>query len=120
MPDPADLYRHAPDLLDEAAELLTISSRILVAAFGGDPVSEVYERAYYLRTAVQADRVALANPGDRTLETAAESARMLAAYDRIHPHLTPAGIGIAPPDRLAPAEEVRLYTRACYTIASLT
>lgn len=116
--DPAHVYRYAPDLLTEAAELLTVSSHLLTQVFAGEPVDEEYERDYYLRRSVQADRVALGTPGPRTLETADEAARMLAAFDRAHPHLAPAGITV--PDEAAPGEEFRAHTRACYDAAPWT
>ncbi|MDA5284627.1 hypothetical protein [Streptomyces sp. Isolate_45] len=116
--DPAHLYRHAPDLLTEAAELLTVSSHLLTQTFAGDPVDEEYERDYYLRRSVQADRVALSHPGPRTLETAEEAARTLAAFDRMHPHLAPTGITV--PDQAATGDEVRAHTRACYNAAPWT
>ncbi|MFD8147361.1 hypothetical protein [Streptomyces sp. NPDC059708] len=119
-PDPTDLYRIAPPLLEEAADLLTVSSRILTETLAGEPVDEAYERDYYLRRAVQADRVALTLPGGRrNRDHAAQSARLLAHFDREHAHLAPADVPVPDPDT-APDETLRAYTRACYTAAPWT
>ncbi|GHA83144.1 hypothetical protein [Streptomyces chryseus] len=116
--DPAHLYRHAPDLLQESAELLTVSSQLLAQTFAGDPVDEEYQRDYLLRRSVQADRIALIKPGAHALGHADEAAQMLAAFDRAHPYLAPAGITV--PDADAPADEFRAHTRACYDAAPWT
>ncbi|MEV7512685.1 hypothetical protein AB0O57_32475 [Streptomyces sp. NPDC091201] len=117
--NPAHLYRHAPDLLIEAAELLTASSGLLTNTLAGEPVDEEYARDYYLRRAVQADRIALLpTSGDREAGHAADAARTLAAHDRAHPHIAPAGITV--PNETASDDEVRAHTRACYDAAPWT
>ncbi|MFD8415507.1 hypothetical protein ACFV2Q_27720 [Streptomyces sp. NPDC059650] len=116
--DPAVLYQHAPDLLTEAAELLTASSRLLTQTLAGDPPDEEDERHYALRRAVQADRVALAHPDPRMQDHAEEAARTLADTDRARPYLAPAGIPRPAAD--APAAVLRTYVRACYDAAPWT
>ncbi|MEU8943543.1 hypothetical protein AB0C97_36745 [Streptomyces goshikiensis] len=116
--DPAHLYRHAPDLLTESAELLTASSQFLTQTLAGDPVDDEYHRDYCLRRAVQADRIALQHPTVRTLEHAAGDARMLAAQDRANPYLAPAGVTV--PGEDATADEARAYVRECYDAAPWT
>ncbi|MFD8954620.1 hypothetical protein ACFV0B_37840 [Streptomyces xanthophaeus] len=114
--DPTHLYRNAPDLLTESAELLTASSGILTQALAGILADDEYIRDYYLRRAVQMDRIALlSTAGDREAGHAAEAAEMLAAHDRVHPYLSPAGLTV--PDESATGDEARGYTRACYDAA---
>ncbi|WP_405425579.1 hypothetical protein [Streptomyces erythrochromogenes] len=109
--DPAHLYRHAPDLLAEAAELLTISSGLLTGTLAGAPADEEAQRAFRLRWAVQSDRRHLAHPDPHTAGQADEAAHALADLDRAHPWLVPAGLTVP-----APGDDpgVRAYVRACY------
>ncbi|MEV6679463.1 hypothetical protein AB0N09_21800 [Streptomyces erythrochromogenes] len=117
--DPAHLYRHAPDLLTEASDLLTASSRLLTRTLAGDPADEEEQRAHRLRTAVQADRVALAHAhaDPRAVDRADEAAHELADLDRAHPWLTPAGLTV--PD-MGDGPAARAYVRACYDAAPWT
>ncbi|MFD5489483.1 hypothetical protein ACFWIV_28915 [Streptomyces virginiae] len=118
--DPAHLYRHAPDLLVEAHELLTLSSQFLTQTLAGEQNDPEALRAYLLRRAVQSDRVEVGGMfGEAASRAQAEeSFRLLADVDRAHPWLTPAGL--ATPAAGAPYEELRAYVRASYDAAPWT
>ncbi|MFD9517664.1 hypothetical protein [Streptomyces sp. NPDC059979] len=118
--DPAVLYRHAPDLLIEAHELLTLSSRFLTQTLAGEPNDPEELRAYLLRRAVQSDRVEAGGMfGETASRTQAEeSFRLLADLDRAHPWLVPAGLTV--PGVTAPYEELRAYVRGSYDVSPWT
>ncbi|WP_329103233.1 hypothetical protein [Streptomyces sp. NBC_01439] len=109
--DPTRLYRHAPDLLAEAAELLTISSGLLTRTLAGTPADEEEQRAFRLRWAVQADRRHLAHPDPHTAGQADEAAHTLADLDRANPWLIPAGLTVPNP---GDDDGARAYVRECF------
>ncbi|MCX4525270.1 hypothetical protein OG982_06125 [Streptomyces sp. NBC_01551] len=115
--DPARIYRYAPDLLTEAHELLTLSSRFLAQTLAGEQNDPEELRAYLLRRAAQADRVAAGGLfGAATSRAQAEeSFWLLAGHDRAHPWLVPAGLTV--PGVQATHEELRAYVRASYDAA---
>ncbi|MEV7442014.1 hypothetical protein AB0O22_12780 [Streptomyces sp. NPDC091204] len=118
--DPARLYRHAPDLLVEAHELLTLSSQFLAQTLGGEQNDPEELRAYLLRRAVQSDRVEAGGMfgEEASRAQAEESFRLLADLDRTHSWLVPAGL--TTPAATAPHEELRAYVRECYDAAPWT
>ncbi|MFE9793544.1 hypothetical protein ACFYRL_17600 [Streptomyces goshikiensis] len=112
--DPARLYRHAPDILVEAHELLTLSSQFLAQTLAGEQNDPEALRGYLLRRAVQSDRVAVGGMfgEEASRAQAEESFRLLADHDRAHPWLVPAGL--ATPGVEAPHEELQAYVRESY------
>ncbi|MGP3685246.1 hypothetical protein ACTVZO_11125 [Streptomyces sp. IBSNAI002] len=118
--DPARLYRHAPDILVEAHELLTLSSQFLAQTLAGEQNDPEQLRAYLLRRAVQSDRVEVGGMFGEAASRAqaAESFRLLADLDRAHSWLVPAGL--TAPAAEAPREELRAYVRECYDAAPWT
>ncbi|MFG2623206.1 hypothetical protein ACGFXC_36930 [Streptomyces sp. NPDC048507] len=117
--DPAHLYRFAPDLLMEAHNLLTLSSRFLEQTLAGEQNDPEDLRAYLLRRAVQSDRAEIRGLfGGSSRPQAEASFRLLAHVDRAHPWLVPAGL--TTPDAAAPYEELRAYVRESYDAAPWT
>ncbi|MGW2582583.1 hypothetical protein ACWCYZ_14830 [Streptomyces virginiae] len=118
--DPARVYRYAPDLLTEAHELLTASSRFLAQTLAGEQNDPEELRVYLLRRAVQSDRVEAGAlfGAERSRVQAQESFLLLADHDRAHPWLVPAGL--TTPAAGAPHEELRAYVRESYDAAPWT
>ncbi|WP_371592588.1 hypothetical protein [Streptomyces virginiae] len=118
--DPARIYRYAPDLLAEAHELLTLSSRFLAQTLAGEQNDPEALHSYLLRRAAQADRVAAGAlfGAAASRAQAEESFRLLADHDRAHPWLVPAGL--TTPAAGAPHEELRAYVRESYDVAPWT
>lgn len=118
--DPARLYRHAPDILVEAHELLTLSSQFLAQTLAGEQNDPEELRAYLLRRAVQSDRIEVGGlfAAERSRAHATESFRLLADLDRAHPWLVPAGL--TTPAAAAPYEQLRAYVRESYDASPWT
>jgi hypothetical protein len=100
-PSPEVAYMGAPDMLHEAAELMSISTRLQVEAAEASSRDEPLDpdehagRLYLLRRAALADRLSLAHPEvEDFLTDAVQLAHRLAEFDRRHgTHAGPHGPG---------------------------
>lgn len=103
-------YRGAPDLLEEAAAVAVLSSRLAVEEESGEGPGAATVRQYLLRRAAVTDRLVVAHPGvERFRQDWTEAARALVEFDAAHPEMVPAR-----PVRFGPPESRRAYVRRCY------
>ncbi|MFF3460461.1 hypothetical protein ACFYXH_40525 [Streptomyces sp. NPDC002730] len=98
-PSPEVAYMGAPDMVEEAADLTRIATRLQAEAADASIHGEPYEpdehagRLYLLRRAALADRLSLAHPEvEEFLTDAVQLSQNLARFDREHDtHVGPHG-----------------------------